>query len=131
MGGRGFLFIGSLLAGCGVALGALGAHALKDKLPIDQMANFETAVRYQMYHAMALVLVGLAANRNASRLLSIAGWMFAVGILLFSGGLYGWIFTSIKPFVHIVPIGGTIWIIAWVCFAISQVAKPSSAGRGA
>lgn len=128
MAGRSFLVLGGLIAATGVALGAMGAHLLKDKLSADQLANFETAVRYQMYHAIALVLVGLAAGRGASGLLNVSGWLFIAGIALFSGGLYGWIFTGIKPFVHIVPIGGTLWIVAWVCFAISQVAKNPAAG---
>ena len=120
MQGKGFLVVGGLLAGSAVALGALGAHALKDKLSVEQMVSFETAVHYQMYHAIALILVGIVANRSVSRLLRATGWMFALGIVLFSGGIYGWLFTSIKPLVHVVPVGGIIWIVAWICFAVSQ-----------
>lgn len=123
MAGRWFLFLGGILAAVGVGLGAMGAHLLKDKLSPEGLANFETAVRYQMYHAIALVLVGLAAGRGTSGMLNVSGWLFLAGIAVFSGGLYGWIFTSIKPFVHIVPIGGTLWIVAWVCFAISQLKR--------
>jgi uncharacterized membrane protein YgdD (TMEM256/DUF423 family) len=113
--------IGALAAGIAVALGAMGAHALEEYLLThDPKHNFETAVRYQMYHALALIFVGILAARAQSGLLNVAGWLFLLGILLFSGGLYGWLFTGIKPFVHIVPIGGTAWIVAWVCLAISQ-----------
>lgn len=120
MQGRWFLVLGGLLAAAAVGLGAIGAHLLKQKLPAEQLANFETAVRYQMYHAIGLILVGLAARSSASGLLSVAGGLFLIGVLLFSGGIYGWIFTSFKPFVHIVPIGGTLWILAWICLAVSQ-----------
>ena len=126
--GRSFLTLGGFFAAIAVALGAMGAHLLKEKLSIEQLANFETAVRYHMYHAIALILVGLAAGRGPTGLLTAAGWLFVAGIMLFSGGLYGFIFTGIKPFVHIVPIGGTLWIVAWVCFALSQLQKPPTAG---
>ena len=119
MPGRRFLMLGGLLAAVGVALGAMGAHLLKEKLSVEQLASFETAVRYQMIHAIALILVGLAAGRGSTGLLTAAGWLFIAGIVLFSGGLYGWIFTGIKPFVHVVPIGGTLWIVAWLLFAWS------------
>ena len=121
MSDRGWIVVGSLLAGTAVALGAMGAHALKDKLLPDQMFNFETAVRYQMYHSLALILVGIVAARGTTTCLTASGWLFLGGILLFSGGLYGWIFTAIKPFVHVVPIGGTLWIIGWITFAVSQI----------
>jgi uncharacterized membrane protein YgdD (TMEM256/DUF423 family) len=121
MAGRGFIFLGAIFAAIGVALGAMGAHALEEWLTDHPKHNFETAVRYQMVHAIALILVGLAAGRGSTGWLTASGWLFCAGILLFSGGLYGWIFTSVKPFVHIVPVGGTLWIIAWVCFAISQM----------
>jgi uncharacterized membrane protein YgdD (TMEM256/DUF423 family) len=117
MSGRGFICLGAVLAGIGVALGALGAHLLKSRLSADQLASFETAVRYQMYHAIALIVVGFVAVRSAGGLLTAAASLFVLGIVLFSGGLYGWIFTGIKPFVHIVPIGGMSWIIAWLLFA--------------
>ena len=133
MHGRIFLRLGGLLAAVAVAMGALGAHLLKEKLSAEQFANFETALRYQMYHAIALVLVGLAAGRNSAgrkgaNWLAAAGWLFVAGILLFSGGLLGWIFTAVKPFVHVVPIGGTLWILAWLCFAIAPLGKSPTAG---
>ena len=121
MSERGWIVVGALLAGTAVALGAMGAHALKGKLEPEQMLNFETAVRYQMYHSLALILVGIVAARGTTTCLTASGWLFLGGILLFSGGLYGWIFTAIKPFVHVVPIGGTLWIIGWVTFAVSQL----------
>jgi uncharacterized membrane protein YgdD (TMEM256/DUF423 family) len=121
MSDRTWIILGTLFAGTAVALGAIGAHALKGKIDPEQMPNFETAVRYQMYHSLALILVGIVAVRGTTTCLTVSGCLFLAGILLFSGGLYGWIFTAIKPFVHVVPIGGTLWIIAWVTFAVSQL----------
>ena len=121
MSDRIWIILGAILAGTAVALGAMGAHALKGKIDPEQMLNFETAVRYQMYHSLALILVGIVAARGTTTCLTGSGWLFLGGILLFSGGLYGWIFTAIKPFVHVVPIGGTLWIIGWVTFAVSQL----------
>jgi uncharacterized membrane protein YgdD (TMEM256/DUF423 family) len=95
----------------------MGAHMLKEKLTPEQLVTFETAVRYQMYHSFGLILVGLAARDGSNGLLATAGWLFVVGLLLFSGGIYGWLFTAIKPLVHIVPVGGSLWIVAWICFA--------------
>ncbi len=118
MPGRAFCLIGGLSAAAAVGLGALGAHFLKGKLSPEQLTTFETAVRYQMYHALALVLTGLALRGGTSGLLTAAGCLFVVGLLLFPGGIYAWLFTGIKPFVHIVPVGGSLWIVAWICFAI-------------
>jgi len=125
MPGRIWIILGALFAGLAVALGALGAHALEEYLKQnDPRHNFETAARYQMYHALALVLLGLAASQRSIAIQTAAGWLFVAGILLFSGGLYGWIFTAIKPFVHIVPIGGVLWICGWLCFALAQFRRP-------
>jgi uncharacterized membrane protein YgdD (TMEM256/DUF423 family) len=118
MQGKLFLVLGGLLAAAAVALGAMGAHMLKEKLTAEQLVTFETAVRYQMYHSFGLILVGLAARGGGNGLLAAAGWLMVVGLLLFSGGIYGWLFTGIKPLVHIVPVGGSLWIVAWVCFAM-------------
>lgn len=116
--------LGAALAGIGVALGALGAHGLKGVLDSEQMLNYETAVRYQMYHAFGLMAAGLLAGRGCPRAIRGAGWFFLIGIVLFSGGLYGWIFTQIKPLVHIVPIGGLAWILGWISLAIAARCGP-------
>lgn len=115
---RVFLVIGGLVATAAVALGAMGAHMLKDKLTAEQLTTFETAVRYQMYHAFALILVGLVMRGGSNAVLATSGWLFVVGMLLFPGGIYGWLFTGFKPLVHIVPVGGSLWIVAWLCFAL-------------
>src|SRR5215510_7970115 len=86
---RTFLLLGSVMGFLGVAFGAFGAHALRARLSAEMLSVFETGVRYQMYHALALLLVAVAiGNLGNARLLVIAGWLFIAGILLFSGSLY-------------------------------------------
>lgn len=119
-----FLTWGSLLAGLAVALGAFGAHGLKKLVPPETVATFETGVKYQMYHALALLLVGLIAERLASVWLKRAAWCFLTGILLFSGSLY--LLTALKATDSvglgglgiITPIGGVFFIAGWVCLVV-------------
>ena len=113
-----FVILGSLLAALAVGLGALGAHALKSHLTVEQLATYQTAVQYQMYHAIGLVLVGLLALSHRSRWLDAAGWSMFVGIILFSGLLYVWLATGRRLFVYPVPVGGVAFIIGWVMMAI-------------
>jgi len=121
MTGKFWLTAGALCAGVGIAAGAVGTHFLKEalKLPQAQLDTYEVAVRYQMYHAFGLMIVGLLADRWTGRLWSVVGAGFLTGIVLFSGGLYGWLMTDIKPLVHIVPVGGMIWIVAWLLLAVA------------
>ena len=115
--GRNWIFTGAVLAGLAVVAGAFGAHGLKGKLSPELLETFEVAVRYQMYHALALVLAGLLAAR--ARGLAIAATMFLLGIVLFSGCLYAWVFTGIKTFALIVPVGGVFFILGWLALAIA------------
>ena len=80
------MFIGALMGFVGVGLGAFGAHGLRGRLTPDMLAVFETGVRYQMYHALALLAVGAMLSRVDSRAVVVAGWSFTAGILIFSGG---------------------------------------------
>ena len=114
-----FLILGALSAALGVAAGAFGAHALRDKVEPRLLEVFETGARYQMYHAMALVAVGLVASRWPSSLLSTAGWLFVAGTLFFTGSLYAMTFTGIRALGAITPIGGVCFIAGWVCLAIA------------
>lgn len=110
-----FLQAGALLGALGVALGAFGAHALKDRLTASgRMETFETAVKYQFYHALALVLIGLLAKEIISKNLTYSGYCFLGGTLIFSGSLYLICFTGIKTFGAIAPIGGTLMIAGWL-----------------
>jgi uncharacterized membrane protein YgdD (TMEM256/DUF423 family) len=116
-----FIFLGGLLAALAVGLGAIGAHALKPHLTPQQLETFHTAVQYQMVHAIGLVLVGLLILHSPSRLFDLAGWAMLIGIVLFSGFLYAWLATGIRFLVHIVPIGGTAFIVAWLLLAIGGI----------
>jgi uncharacterized membrane protein YgdD (TMEM256/DUF423 family) len=112
------VILGGLLAALAVGLGAFGAHALKSQLPAEQLATFHTAVQYQMYHAIGLVLVGLLGLHCRSRWFDAAGWSMLVGIVLFSGLLYAWLATGRRFFVYPVPVGGVAFIVGWVLMAI-------------
>jgi uncharacterized membrane protein YgdD (TMEM256/DUF423 family) len=111
--------LGGLLAALAVGLGAIGAHALKAQLTPEQLETYQTAVHYQMIHALGLVLVGLLGRDRRSRLLDVAGWAMLLGIVLFSGFLYGWLATGIRFFVYPVPVGGVAFILGWLMLACS------------
>ena len=111
--------IGTLSAGLSVAAGAFGAHALRDKVEPRLLEVFETGARYQMYHALAIVAVGLIASRWPSGLVNSAGWLFVVGTLFFTGSLYAMTFTGIRALGAITPIGGVCFIAGWVCLALA------------
>ena len=126
-----YISIAAFLGALTVALGAFGAHALKAVLSPAALITYETAVRYQMYHVVALLLTGILMNKAASpkgqKLLSRAGLFFLDGIVLFSGSLY---FIVAKPFLGIeglpwigilTPMGGLLWMIAWVLLGLSQL----------
>ena len=114
-----FLMIGALSGAIGVAAGAFGAHALRDTVEPRLLEVFETAARYQMYHALALVAVGLVGSRWPSSLLAAAGWLFVVGTVFFSGSLYAMTFTGIRALGAVTPIGGVCFIAGWLCLAVA------------
>ena len=92
-----FFLIASLLGGLGVALGAFGAHALRDRIAENMLANYETGVRYHFYHALALVAVAVAIQRWPNSSLPVfAGWLFVIGVAIFSGSLYVMAFTGLR-----------------------------------
>src|SRR5437762_5716840 len=100
-----FLLVGALAGFLAVALGAFGAHALRARLSPEMLAVFETGVRYQMYHALAIVAVGLMMPRLGGWLVQTAGWAFTAGIVLFSGSLYALALTGVSMLGAITPIG--------------------------
>jgi uncharacterized membrane protein YgdD (TMEM256/DUF423 family) len=109
--------IGAVLGGVAVATGAFGAHSLKAVLAVDQLAVFETAVRYQMYHALALMAVSLARDRKPDLpWWDRAGWSFLLGTVLFSGSLYVLVFTGVRVLGAVTPLGGLAFLIGWGCF---------------
>lgn len=114
---RAFFALGSVLALLAVALGAFGAHALKSRLASDLLATFEVGVRYQMYHALALLAVAWACTRWPGPWLSASGWLFAAGIVVFSGSLYVLALTGVRWLGAITPLGGILLIAGWLCLA--------------
>ena len=116
-----FLLIGALAGAVGVALGAFGAHALRNRLTPDMLAVFETGVRYQMYHALALVALAAIEPRMGGYLVAIAGWSFAVGIVLFSGSLYVLALTGATAFGIVTPFGGLAFLVGWAALAIAAI----------
>ena len=113
-----FIILGALFAALAVGLGAIGAHALKSQLTAEQLATYQTAVQYQIYHAIGLILIGLLGLHHRSRWFDGAGWSMLVGTILFSGLLYAWLATGRRFFVYPVPVGGVAFIIGWVLVAI-------------
>ena len=116
---RTFFILAAFFGGLGVGLGAFGAHALRDRLTPDLLITFETGVRYQMYHALALFGVVLALSRwPQSSLAMWAGWLFVAGIVIFSGSLYTLALTGQRWWGAITPIGGVAFLAGWVCLML-------------
>jgi len=113
------MFVGALMGFVGVGLGAFGAHALRGRLSPEMLAIFETAVRYQMYHAIALLAVAAMMSKVDGRSVVIAGWSFIAGILIFSGSLYALALTGVTMLGAITPIGGLALLAGWVALAIA------------
>jgi uncharacterized membrane protein YgdD (TMEM256/DUF423 family) len=113
-----FLQSGTILGALGVMVGAFGAHAFKPMLEATgRLDTFETAVKYQFYHALALVLVGILvqnAGLVAAKWYGWAGYSFLTGTIIFSGALYTICFTGIKAFGAVAPIGGVALIVGWL-----------------
>lgn len=108
-----FFGLGSVLAGLAVLFGAFGAHALRARLTPADLATFEIGVRYQMYHALALLAVAWAMSRWEGTGLVVAGWLFVGGITVFSGSLYVLVLTGQRWLGAITPIGGVALIVGW------------------
>lgn len=113
---RRLIAIGCIVAGVGVAAGAFGAHMLKTILEPPMLAAYDTATRYQMYHAFGMVLVGIAMRVYGDRRLAMAGWLFVTGMVLFCGSLYGIALAGLKWLGPITPLGGLTFIIGWGIF---------------
>jgi len=107
--------LGALNAAFAVAAGAFGAHALRERLDARSLEIFETAARYQMYHALGILLCGVIATRSAAT----SGWILQAGIVLFSGSLYALALTGMKGLGAITPIGGLGFLVGWVYLAWS------------
>jgi uncharacterized membrane protein YgdD (TMEM256/DUF423 family) len=121
---RTFLLIGSILGFVGVGLGAFGAHGLSGRISPDMLEVFEIGVQYQMYHVLALLAVAAAIGRyGRARLLTIGGWLFIAGIVLFSGSLYALALTGTGTFGAVTPVGGLGFLAGWACLAFFAAAS--------
>ncbi|MFZ5916262.1 MAG: DUF423 domain-containing protein [Chloroflexota bacterium] len=116
---RTWFVLGSLSALIAVAAGAFGAHVLQGHITDDSLVNWDTAARYQMYHALALLLVAWAAGRWPVPAVSAAGWLFVAGTVLFAGSLYVMSLSGIRWLGAITPLGGLAFIGGWLCLAWS------------
>jgi uncharacterized membrane protein YgdD (TMEM256/DUF423 family) len=116
-----FWIAGALFGFLAVAAGAFGAHALRARLPADLLTIFETGARYQMYHALGLFAVAWARSQWANGYATAAGWLFIVGVLIFSGSLYVLAFTGIRWMGAITPIGGVALLAGWACLGMAAV----------
>jgi uncharacterized membrane protein YgdD (TMEM256/DUF423 family) len=112
-----FAVIGAASGFIAVAAGAFGAHALKARLAPDMLAVFETAARYQMFHALALLAVAWATTRWPGRVAALSGMCFIAGTVLFSGSLYLLALTDIRGLGAITPFGGVLFLVGWLLFA--------------
>jgi uncharacterized membrane protein YgdD (TMEM256/DUF423 family) len=114
------LLAGAIFGFLGVALGAFGAHALKPMLiATGRLETFELAVRYQFYHALALLLVGLLQQKYSNTKLTYSATLFVLGILIFSGSLYALCFTQASSFGWITPLGGICLLLGWVMLILT------------
>jgi uncharacterized membrane protein YgdD (TMEM256/DUF423 family) len=136
-----WLPIGAILGGLAVATGAFAAHGL-DKMFADKyrdappkmvagrevpaswkyLQDFKTGAEYQMYHALALVAVGLVARSGRTRALDVAGWSFLFGIVLFSGSLYVLTLTGETRWGMVTPFGGLLFLVGWAALAFAVIA---------
>ncbi len=116
-----FLILAALSGFIAVAAGAFGAHGLEGKVGARDLAAFETGARYQMYHALALVAVAWLADRAPSRAVTVAGWSFVIGTLLFTGSLYVMGLTGSRALVFATPLGGLGFLIGWAALFVAAL----------
>ncbi|MDR8522979.1 MULTISPECIES: DUF423 domain-containing protein [Shewanella] len=116
---KGFLLLAALSGFIAVALGAFGAHGLKNVAPAELIAIFNLGVEYQFYHTFALIAVAFAGHWIKSRLLDWAGYLFLVGIVLFSGSLYMYALIGAKWTGPVTPMGGVCFLLGWIFIALA------------
>jgi|SRR5579871_1717742 len=117
-----FVLLGAINGFLAVALGAFGAHALRDRLAVGMLEVYKTGVQYHMAHALALLFVGLLAERwRDNAWLRTSGWLFAAGIVLFSGSLYALAITDTRVLGAITPLGGLCFMAGWLALATATI----------
>ncbi len=125
---NGFLVFASVSGALAVMAGAFGAHWLKDHLDLHQLSSFETGVRYQFYHSLALIAVHILLHYSGNKLLIRAGYLFATGIILFSGSIY---FLSLRSLIGmdlkflgpVTPLGGLLLLAGWIHLLLYSISK--------
>ncbi len=120
----GWFATGAALCGLGVLLGAFGAHGLAGRITPEMLSIFETGVRYHLVHGLALLGVAWAASRWPSGLINAAGWLFVLGVIVFSGSLYVLSITGARWLGAITPIGGLCLTVGWLLLAIGAMRAP-------
>lgn len=116
------LVLGGIMMFLAVALGAFGAHALKNRLTADQQKTYQTGIQYQIAHGLGLLLLGAFNDETAdTSLLIAAGWLLTAGIVLFSGSLYTLSLTGIRKLGAITPLGGLCFLAGWVLFLFAVI----------
>jgi len=123
---RVLIMAGGILGLLGVVAGAMGVHALRDVLDAKALNTFETGVRFQMYHALALLAVGSLAGRWKTGFVKLSGVLFTAGVVLFSGSLYILAITGIGVFGAIAPLGGLSLMAAWTSLIIGAIRQRES-----
>jgi uncharacterized membrane protein YgdD (TMEM256/DUF423 family) len=118
---RTFLLMAAVAGFLGVSLGAFGAHGLRARLSPDMMAAFQTGVQYHLIHAAALLAVSAIAVRTTSRMVPMAGWLFILGIVLFSGSLYVLAISGVTRLGMVTPVGGLAFLAGWALLAIAAL----------
>lgn len=113
-----FLIFGALFGFLGIVAGTLGGHLLKTRLPVDTLNVFEVAVRYQMYHALVLIVIVALIGLFPSIWLASAGWLFITGVVIFSGSLYALVFSGIRLWGAMTPIGGFLLLMGWLALLL-------------
>lgn len=132
MSGKTWLIVGAILGALSVGSGAFGAHWLKDEIPkwyaepelqVKRLGDWETAARYQMYHALAIIAVGLAMGSSTGRMWNASAICFMLGTAIFSGSLYCLVISTNRLWGAVTPVGGLLMILGWVLFALAAAQK--------
>jgi uncharacterized membrane protein YgdD (TMEM256/DUF423 family) len=120
---RRFLLVAGVSLALATALGAFGTHALEPRLTAARFRSFETAVSYQFFHSLGLLGIGLYLRTQASRAITISGWLLVAGMTLFCGSIYALTFGAPRAVIALAPVGGTLLISAWVVFVFGLMSK--------
>lgn len=118
-----FIGLGALSAFIAVSAGAFGAHALKQTLDAGMLAVYQTAVDYQLFHSLGLIIIGALDRTSQRRCHSIAAWSMLAGIIIFSGSLYILSMTGIKWLGMVTPLGGLSFLAAWLTLALCHLIR--------